>query len=74
MEQYFGSYLLPLLEETQAAMHSSVEIIARAPYTKVTYLNVYTSHETLFMMWMLITGEIEIIRRNHTKHCLMMFS
>ncbi|OMO60734.1 hypothetical protein CCACVL1_23910 [Corchorus capsularis] len=36
-EQYFGSFLLPLLEETRAAMHSSMETIDRAPYAEVTY-------------------------------------
>ncbi|OMO60735.1 hypothetical protein CCACVL1_23911 [Corchorus capsularis] len=36
-EQYFGSYLLPLLEETRAEMRSSMEIIDTAPYAEVTY-------------------------------------
>ncbi|KAK8583040.1 hypothetical protein V6N13_069804 [Hibiscus sabdariffa] len=39
VEHYFGSYRLPLLEETRAAMSSSMEIIDRAPYAEVTYLN-----------------------------------
>ncbi|XVE85520.1 hypothetical protein DITRI_Ditri17bG0097300 [Diplodiscus trichospermus] len=38
VEQYFGSYLLPLLEETRAAICSSMEDIARAPYAEVTSL------------------------------------
>ncbi|XVE85514.1 hypothetical protein DITRI_Ditri17bG0096700 [Diplodiscus trichospermus] len=38
VQQYFGSYLLPLLEETRAAMFSSMEVIARAPYAEVTHL------------------------------------
>ncbi|GMJ04494.1 hypothetical protein HRI_004118600 [Hibiscus trionum] len=46
VEHYFGSYLLPLLEETRAAMCSSMEIIDRAPYTEVTYLNEAKSHGT----------------------------
>ncbi|OMO60732.1 hypothetical protein CCACVL1_23908 [Corchorus capsularis] len=38
IESYFGSYVLPLLEETRAAMCSSLKIIGRAPYAKVTKL------------------------------------
>ncbi|GMJ04492.1 hypothetical protein HRI_004118300 [Hibiscus trionum] len=47
VDQYSGSFLSPLLEETRAEMRSSMEIIARAPYAKVTYLNKEKSHETL---------------------------
>ncbi|KAK8484172.1 hypothetical protein V6N13_122280 [Hibiscus sabdariffa] len=39
VEQYFGSFLLPLLDETRAALCSSMEIIDRAPYAEVTNLN-----------------------------------
>ncbi|XWS64003.1 hypothetical protein CRYUN_Cryun06bG0149500 [Craigia yunnanensis] len=46
MEQYFGSYLCPLLDETRAAMCSSMEIIARAPYAEVTYLDEAKPHGT----------------------------
>ncbi|KAL6189735.1 hypothetical protein ACLB2K_036137 [Fragaria x ananassa] len=35
VEHYFGCYLYPLLEETRAQVHSSMEIIHRAPYAKV---------------------------------------
>jgi hypothetical protein len=35
VEQYFGSYVYPLLEETRAALHSSMEIISNAPSAKV---------------------------------------
>ncbi|OMO60730.1 Reverse transcriptase, RNA-dependent DNA polymerase [Corchorus capsularis] len=38
IKSYFGSYVLPLLEETRAAMCSSLEIISRAPYAEVTNL------------------------------------
>ncbi|OMO72638.1 hypothetical protein COLO4_27521 [Corchorus olitorius] len=38
IKSYFGSYVLPLLEETRAAMCSSLEIIGRAPYAEVTNL------------------------------------
>ncbi|XP_039054692.1 uncharacterized protein LOC120197159 [Hibiscus syriacus] len=44
VEQYFGAYLLPLFEETRADMCSSMEIIDRAPYAEVTYLNEAKSH------------------------------
>ncbi|XP_042981759.1 uncharacterized protein LOC122311308 isoform X6 [Carya illinoinensis] len=33
--QYFGSYVYPLLEETRAQLHSSMEIISRAPFAEV---------------------------------------
>ncbi|XVE91910.1 hypothetical protein REPUB_Repub01dG0052000 [Reevesia pubescens] len=46
MEQYFGSYVFPLLDETRAAMRSSMEIIARAPYAEVTYLDEAKTHGT----------------------------
>ncbi|KAL6187360.1 hypothetical protein ACLB2K_038759 [Fragaria x ananassa] len=35
VEHYFGCYLYPLLEETRAQVHSSMETIHRAPYAKV---------------------------------------
>ncbi|KAK8667982.1 hypothetical protein V6N13_105454 [Hibiscus sabdariffa] len=44
VEQYFQSFLLPLLEETRAAMCSSMEVIDRAPYAEVTCLNEAMSH------------------------------
>ncbi|WRX14000.1 hypothetical protein QQP08_006487 [Theobroma cacao] len=46
-EHYLGSYVLPLLEETRAAIRSSMESIARAPYAEVTYLNEAKPHGTL---------------------------
>ncbi|XWS34413.1 hypothetical protein CRYUN_Cryun21dG0036400 [Craigia yunnanensis] len=49
MEQYFGSYLLPLLDEMRAGMRSSMEVIAKAPYAEVTYLYEAKPHgELLF--------------------------
>ncbi|CAB4265332.1 unnamed protein product [Prunus armeniaca] len=33
--QYFGSYLYPLLEETRAQVHSSMETIDRVPFAEV---------------------------------------
>ncbi|XP_021806166.1 probable helicase senataxin, partial [Prunus avium] len=33
--QYFGSYIHPLLEETRAQVHSSMETIDRAPFAEV---------------------------------------
>ncbi|KAK6252192.1 hypothetical protein QUC31_013912 [Theobroma cacao] len=47
MEQYTGSYLFPLLEETRAAICSSMDIIAGAPYAEVRYLNEAEPHGTL---------------------------
>ncbi|XVF85499.1 hypothetical protein PTKIN_Ptkin17bG0122500 [Pterospermum kingtungense] len=47
MEQYFGSYLLPLLDETRAEMCSSMELIDRAPYAEVTNLNEGKPHGKL---------------------------
>ncbi|XP_042981748.1 uncharacterized protein LOC122311306 isoform X1 [Carya illinoinensis] len=35
VDQYFGSYVYPLLEETRAELHSSMEIISRAPFAEV---------------------------------------
>nr|XP_011463486.1 PREDICTED: helicase sen1-like [Fragaria vesca subsp. vesca] len=35
VEHYFGCYVYPLLEETRAQVHSSMETIHRAPYAKV---------------------------------------
>ncbi|KAL4317814.1 hypothetical protein GQ457_18G023470 [Hibiscus cannabinus] len=46
VEDYFGSYRLPLLEETRAAMSSSMEIIDSAPYAEVTYLDEVKSQKT----------------------------
>ncbi|XVE85519.1 hypothetical protein DITRI_Ditri17bG0097200 [Diplodiscus trichospermus] len=48
VEQYFGSYLFSLLEETRAVMCSSMEVIARAPYAEVTYLYEANPRELLF--------------------------
>ncbi|KAK8522687.1 hypothetical protein V6N13_115645 [Hibiscus sabdariffa] len=39
VDQYCDSYVLPLLEETRVEMQSSMEFIARAPYAKVTHLD-----------------------------------
>ncbi|CAK7326903.1 unnamed protein product [Dovyalis caffra] len=35
VQHYLGSYILPLLEETRAQLHSSIDIIVRAPYASV---------------------------------------
>ena len=35
VQHYLGSYVYPLLEETRAQLHSSLEIICTAPYAKV---------------------------------------
>jgi hypothetical protein len=35
VQQYFGSYVYPLLEETRAQLHSSIEIISEAPFAEV---------------------------------------
>lgn len=35
VHQYFGSYVYPLLEETRAQLHSSIEIISDAPFGEV---------------------------------------
>ncbi|KAB1205203.1 hypothetical protein CJ030_MR7G021969 [Morella rubra] len=35
IEQYFGSYVYPLLEETRAQLYSSMEIISRAPFAEI---------------------------------------
>ncbi|KAF6160731.1 hypothetical protein GIB67_035932 [Kingdonia uniflora] len=35
---YFGSYKLPLLEETRAELYSSMELISNAPFAEVTSL------------------------------------
>ncbi|KAL4304472.1 hypothetical protein GQ457_10G027560 [Hibiscus cannabinus] len=40
VDQYFESYVLPLLDETRVEMQSSMETIARAPYAEVTHLDV----------------------------------
>ncbi|KAG2708641.1 hypothetical protein I3760_05G201900 [Carya illinoinensis] len=37
--QYFGSYVNPLLEETRAQLHSSMDIISSAPFAKVSTFN-----------------------------------
>ncbi|KAK6931708.1 DNA2/NAM7 helicase-like, C-terminal, partial [Dillenia turbinata] len=37
MEQYFGSYIYPLLEETRSEISLSLEALSRAPYAEVTY-------------------------------------
>ncbi|XP_061990361.1 uncharacterized protein LOC133708840 [Rosa rugosa] len=34
-EHYFGSYIYPLLEETRAEVHSSMETLNRAPFAEV---------------------------------------
>ncbi|GMI87576.1 hypothetical protein like AT1G65780 [Hibiscus trionum] len=48
VDQYSGSFLFPLLEETRAEMRSSMEIIARAPYANVTSLEVTGYEPFLF--------------------------
>ncbi|KAG2708639.1 hypothetical protein I3760_05G201800 [Carya illinoinensis] len=42
--QYFGSYVYPLLEETRAQLHSSMDIISRAPFAEV--IEFHESHES----------------------------
>jgi hypothetical protein len=41
VEQYFGSYVYPLLEETRAALQSSMEIISNAPFAEVIAFDEY---------------------------------
>lgn len=48
MGQYFLSYIPPLLEETRAALCSSMERIARAPYAEVTNLKPHPRSALLF--------------------------
>ncbi|XP_039041017.1 uncharacterized protein LOC120179508 [Hibiscus syriacus] len=55
--QYFRSYHFPLLEETRAAIRSSMEIIDRAPYAEVTYLNDVKPNGALLF-------NVEVDRRN----------
>ncbi|TXG56678.1 hypothetical protein EZV62_017991 [Acer yangbiense] len=38
VEQYFGSFVLPLLEETRSELYSAMETISKAPLTKVVSL------------------------------------
>ncbi|GLT64028.1 hypothetical protein SLA2020_365450 [Shorea laevis] len=41
VEKYFGSYIYPLLEETRANLHSSMEIISKAPFAQVMAFEPY---------------------------------
>ncbi|KAE8038055.1 hypothetical protein FH972_010601 [Carpinus fangiana] len=47
VEQYFGSYVYPLLEETRAALHSSMEIISNAPFAEVIAFDESKSYGTM---------------------------
>ncbi|KAK9757967.1 hypothetical protein RND81_01G197400 [Saponaria officinalis] len=48
MQEYFRSYVNPLLEETRAELRSSLEIISRAPFAEVvSYNNVNPSNSRL---------------------------
>ncbi|XP_037494079.1 uncharacterized protein LOC119370310 [Jatropha curcas] len=48
VEHYFSSYVLPLLEETRARLHSSMEIISKAPTSEVISLSRSRRNQTLF--------------------------
>ncbi|KAF2290039.1 hypothetical protein GH714_001200 [Hevea brasiliensis] len=39
VDQYFASFVYPLLEETRAQLASSLEKVSRAPYAQVTYFD-----------------------------------
>ncbi|XP_011091752.2 uncharacterized protein LOC105172113 [Sesamum indicum] len=39
VDQYLGSYVFPLLEETRAALASTLETVYKAPYAEVTSFN-----------------------------------
>jgi hypothetical protein len=47
VEQYFGSYVYPLLEETRAALQSSMEIISNAPFAEVIAFDESKSYGTM---------------------------
>ncbi|CAK7326909.1 unnamed protein product [Dovyalis caffra] len=47
VEHYLGSYVLPLLEETRAQLHSSMDIISRAPFAEVVAFYESKPHGTL---------------------------
>ncbi|KAF2298178.1 hypothetical protein GH714_016782 [Hevea brasiliensis] len=47
VDHYFRSYVCPLLEETRARLHSSIEIIYRAPTAEVLALTPCRHDETL---------------------------
>lgn len=47
VKHYFGSYVLPLLEETRAQLQSSMEIISRAPYAEVVNFSECKPHGSL---------------------------
>lgn len=46
-EQYLGSYVFPLLEETREELASSMEIMHSAPFAEVTYLDEAKPYGTL---------------------------
>ena len=37
LQEYFGSYVFPLLEETRTQLCSSMDTIARAPFAQIVY-------------------------------------
>ncbi|KAJ9159628.1 hypothetical protein P3X46_025121 [Hevea brasiliensis] len=47
VKHYFESYLLPLLEETRAQLHSSMEIISEAPFAEVVSFSECKPHDKL---------------------------
>ncbi|KAK4841808.1 hypothetical protein QYF36_010824 [Acer negundo] len=48
VEQYFGSFVLPLLEETRSELYSAMETISKAPLTKVVSLKSKKNKERLY--------------------------
>ena len=46
VQHYLGSYVYPLLEETRAQLHSSLEIICTAPYAEVISFLEFKQYET----------------------------
>nr|XP_043619935.1 uncharacterized protein LOC122591753 [Erigeron canadensis] len=48
VEQYFSSFVYPLLEETRAELASSMEIMYRAPYAEILSMKDAKSSENIF--------------------------
>ncbi|MCL7035948.1 hypothetical protein MKW94_002424 [Papaver nudicaule] len=44
VEDYFGSYTLPLIEETRAELFSSIEVLLDAPYAEVISVKEFAPH------------------------------
>ncbi|PON39571.1 hypothetical protein PanWU01x14_304060 [Parasponia andersonii] len=74
IDQYLGSYVYPLLEETRAQLYSSMEFLYQAPYAKLVDFKDSKPHGTRleFIKFKLTNGRIDsmIVARGHTKLCL----